>query len=895
MSFDSAKYKNIVLVPLARDRSQLDVLQQVIRDVQGPEGHAAAARLDLAELYALGAGLASNELVDHLKRLEMTYNKQKNLPSAQLLKKLLDVFGRANVEDPAFWAQLAASRGQALKGRLKDFARAVSEDQPLKVITPQQAMELAMGMGLVGLTETDLEKALSKQGVQVCADFTLPKIAIPPAIKKVLEYPEFRTVVDVLCRPEQPSSFNVIESLTVGQPPRELGPSDVEAAKRLLQQQEAQVEESARHAAQNALGAMVEFGTAANLHSLVLTSIAASAEDLLRRGVPRVAVRAELVKRGVCELDASRIVSKLSVSTQVLGLSDVSERLAAGALADARRLLDALHAHDDEDQQERKLVTANLEAAEGKKHRFLGQYEDSLRARDFASAASALRGALAIDTQDDDLRVKLERLPPLPPESVSLQIDERSITASWSADGDDSVKFSVLRTTSEVPANPQDGTVLARNIDEQHFQDTNAPIGVLVRYSVFATRDGWSYSDPTTASSRILPRPFDLGASASSTDVALSWRTPPEAAGVLISQTAPDGSRKEYSPEIPGQFAVGGLITGTKYRFSIRAIYLLDNGQRFESEAAAIDVTPRGAIRAVDDLEVEAIPGGHKASWSPVSGYAVELWVLPIATQVALNASIPTSELVNLSGRRLTLRQGGATSRKTAVEFDMLADVSMLVPVTLDGETGLVGAPIVVGSAPPVRFPKAERFGNEVRLSWEWPKGDYMVEIAWGSEGNRRTRRVSRTSYNEAGGVHLLTSEVLGPVTIATVARGGTEEWLSTPVAVNIGGLAASISYSLATKRFKFGSKRTATIYVESTEFRGIVELATVLKEAKFMPTSLSDGTVVDLRHVDLSEGRSTYQLILGKVVAPYWVRVFAASDSDLRVVDPPTSQMRGD
>ena len=53
MAFDAARYKNSVLVPLAKDKARLEALQQVIRDVQGAGAVNAAVRLDAAEFFAV--------------------------------------------------------------------------------------------------------------------------------------------------------------------------------------------------------------------------------------------------------------------------------------------------------------------------------------------------------------------------------------------------------------------------------------------------------------------------------------------------------------------------------------------------------------------------------------------------------------------------------------------------------------------------------------------------------------------------------------------------------------------------------------------------------------------------------------------------------------------------
>ena len=875
-----------------RDRSRLDLLKRVVQEVQGATGARAAAKLDMAELFAISQGMSAADLASHLKSLEMTCNKQKNLPSASLLKKLLDQLGKDKILDPAFWASLAADRSAALKGQLADFAHAVAEEHPLDVVTPEQLADHAAVMGLSAVAASELVAALAVPGVQVCDDFNVPSVDLKK-IRKVSDFPEFRTVVDVVLREDAATDIAVVDELTFGNPPRRIVMKDVRDADALLKQQQQRVEPAALHAAQNALAALSLLSSDDDLHDLVLASVAETAESLVRRGIPKTQVRKELVQLGLRDLDASRLVAKYAGTTQVRGLGYVSELLADGALGEARRYLDGLSEVDGEDADERARVTASVEAAENKKRQLVSQYQEFLKSRDHAGAAAALRDALAVDTQDDDLRGKLARLPPLPPASLSLRVDGRSLEVTWSADGDDAIRYSVVRTTAEIPVNHKDGDVVAAGIEATKFRDDKAPIGTLVRYSVFATRDGSSYSDPATATSVVLPAPYDFSAAPGTTDVSLSWATPPEAASVVVTETAPDGTRKEHRPATPGQLAVGGLRTGTKYRFSAKAVYLLAGGERRESAAVELDATPRGSIRSVDDLRVEAAPAGHAARWSSVIGYTIELWALPITAHVTPATRITSAELTNLSGRRLTLRPGSGGSGETVREFDALPDVSLLVPITLDGDGGVVGTPQVAGSAPSVQKPTSERFGDELRLSWEWPKGDYMVEVGWRVGSGRSTKRVSRTSYNDDGGVRLPASEVSGEVTLATVVRAGSQEWVSAPISVPVSGVAPAVKYALSVKRSKFGGKGTVAVSVESAQFRGSVELLTVLKEAKFMPNASSDGTVVDRRMVDLSSGRSSFSLDLGKVVAPFWVRVFPSS-SGVRVEDPPTSQMRG-
>lgn len=893
MAFDTAAYKTSVLDPLKKDKARLAVIQQVIRDVQGDLGTDAVARLNAAELFAVEPGMNASELASHLKGLEAKiFNKVKN-PATDNLRRLLGVLG-PSAQEPAFWSGLSTARNQAMKGQLDEFAKAVAADQPLKVVTPEQAREFAQSVGLSDVSEAVLSEALAKHSVEVHPEFDIPGLAIPGPIRKVAEFSSFRTIVDVILRPEKPLDIRIVDELAWGTPSRVLAHSDVTDAQARLERERQRFSDAQEYqAAQSAVSCLIGMASASEIHAAALVSIAEAAEDLLRRGQPRVAVRDELVKRGVRPIDASRLVAKLSASTQAQSLADIADLLSEGNLGEARRVLDFLEPPTGEDTLEWDQAEAKVVGAEARKSKLVADYEEALKKRDFSAAAWALSDALQVDTEDDGLRAKRDSLPPPPPANLSLRVDGRALEVAWSADGGDMIRYSVVRTQSAVPANHTDGEVLASDLSQPRFRDDKAPIGVLVRYSVFATRDGSSYSDPATATSVVLPAPYDFAASPGTTDVSLSWATPPEAAGVVVTETAPDGTRNEHRPATPGQLAVGGLRTGTKYRFSAKAVYLLAGGERRESAAVELDATPRGSIRSVDDLRVEAAPAGHTARWSSVVGYTIELWALPIAAHVTPATRITSAELTNLSGRRLTLRPGSGESGETVREFDALPDVSLLVPITLDGDGGLVGTPQVAGSAPSVQRPTSERFGDELRLSWEWPKGDYMVEVGWRVGSGRSTKRVSRTSYNDDGGVRLPASEVSGEVTLATVVRAGSQEWVSAPISVPVSGVAPAVKYALSVKRSKFGGKGTVAVSVESPQFRGSVELLTVLKEAKFMPNVSSDGTVVDRRTVDLSSGRSSFSLDLGKVVAPFWVRVFPSS-SGVRVEDPPTSQMRG-
>jgi hypothetical protein len=154
---------------------------------------------------------------------------------------------------------------------------------------------------------------------------------------------------------------------------------------------------------------------------------------------------------------------------------------------------------------------------------------------------------------------------------------------------------------------------------------------------------------------------------------------------------------------------------------------------------------------------------------------------------------------------------------------------------------------------------------------------------------------VSRTAYNDDGGVRIPAADSVQDLTLATVVRAGSQEWVSPAVAVPAIVMAPAVKYSLDVKRSRLGGKGTVTVRVESPTFRGSLQAFTVLKEGKFMPNGQSDGTIVDRRVLDFASNATVaYHLDLGKVVTPFWIRLFTDASSGVRLEDPPTSQMRG-
>ncbi|MFT4188836.1 MAG: fibronectin type III domain-containing protein [Aeromicrobium sp.] len=907
MSFDQRAYAEEVLRPLAKDSARLDALNQVLRALDAPKPKVeVAARLDLGELLGVDPSMSAAELGAHLRGVKKALNKNARLGSGPLLlTRLLDELGKfGQLDDPALWGALMAERGQALKGQLENFARMIAQDRPLKLLTIEEATELAANEGLSGVPQRDLVMALNAQGVEVRPDFEPPEDKPVKKIQDVTKHPEFRTIVDALVwstSTAKPMAVRVVDELSFEENGRrtEISLSHVGTAAKELEKAARRFNAKTHQDVKDALSKVKLLGSQSELHQMALVSVMGQAESLLNSGRTKLSVRNHLVDLGLAEVDASRIVVKLSEAGQARGLADVTDKLVAGALDEARRLFDALPEMSEDEAVEKAQLGLRLEAAEKKKRDLLAEYEVARRRRDYAAAETALRGAMSVDVGDETLASRLAVLPPPPPGAVVARSAGQGVDITWSGAGAEA-RYTVVRSAGAIPVGPSDGDVLTTNITEGRFHDPRPLVGRSLHYAVFASKDGAHFSDPSVTTTTVLPAPSDLTASAGVTDVALSWSTPPQASGVVITEIAPDGSLREHRPSTPGQLSVSGLRTGTKYRFAATAVYLLPGGERRSSAPAEIDAIPRGLIRPVDDLRVESVEGGHRASWSTIIGYTVELWVFPVEEKLRPGLSLSNVDLAAKKGSRITLKPGPASDGRTVRDFDALPDVSRLVPVTVDGDGGLVGAAVIEGSAPPVRHPEVDRLGNELRLSWEWPEGNYNVEIAWTAAGQRRTREVTRTAYLREGGPRLPGADHVRELTLSTVVVYEGERWVFSPVRVALaeGGAVPVVGYSLSVKRSRLGGKGKAVVTVTAADFRGTLPLMVVLKEAKFMPRAVTDGHVAIGCSVDLGAGETpgaaTFEVDFGKVVPPFWVRVFADEGAKVRLEDPPTSQMKG-
>ena len=593
MTFDKNSY--IADVLKKRVPAQKSELLTAIRKLRETGDVIAVGAVDVAGLLAVTTDVA--DIPAHLSQLKQSVlnKRRKNDGNAELVAMLLEALEEKGFDlaDPSWWNTLRSPKAEAFKGRITEFAKAVAlECQALKVVTEEHIKERAQS--LPGVDVNDLRKAVEKNGIAVRAAIEPPTVPTPRVFQDALKHVDFRSVVDVLLLAEKPASdIKVIDELSYSGG-RSIGAAQVADAQRKAT---SAADSNAMQAAQKVLTLVKnDYASPRDLHQVLFASVISQANVLLAQKLPAAVAAERLASTGLDPIDAARIIAHLVESgSSVRGLGEITNMLASGNLAEARRLLDAINT-DQYDPAELASVTKSVDDAEAKKERLVGEYQAAAARRDYSAAETALVQAARIDTDDQRLTVWLKQLPPPAPGALSAEVTSSgSVRLTWQFSGGEDCRFAVVRADSHAPVNPHDGTMLG-TVEPRSFDDTKVPVGRRAHYSVFAVRDGVA-SAPVSAEVVVVPAPSEVSAVAGLTEATVSWRLPAEAVGVRCTMIDGSGNSRGLDCGGASQVTVNRLVTGQRYRFTVEAMYVLADGGRVYSAPVTASVTPADPSR----------------------------------------------------------------------------------------------------------------------------------------------------------------------------------------------------------------------------------------------------------------------------------------------------------
>lgn len=911
--FDKKAYRDDVLQPLQKNTAQQAAVAEALRGINDAKTDAAllealTSRVDIAAIFGITPGMTDAELDQYLKSLQAFLNKGLPPVSKTLSPLLKAIAAKVNgYSTSKFWDSLRSAAAAVEQQRFQQFGAAVKQQDILGVVTPDRLRKAASAQGLpASVSDAELAKAVSAQGVQVCPDFDAPKVSLASAPLKKELHPAFRSLVDVLLlhdRDARPEGIQVIGDLSheTKSGRSKITLVDVEKSKAAANTKSDDATESAKDTLFAVSG---QANNDADLHRLVLAWFLDLADDLVRKqGLMLFPALGKLTDRGLIDLDAARILAKVTATSNGPDLNKVKELIAIGELQSAHRLMASLVEDLDASGSQSPLlksVAAALADAEAKKQAAFKAYREAMGKQDYGAAQQALTQARTMDSEDQGISRLLEELPPATPTNLQASYSEQSggVMLTWRGSQGTDVKYAVVRSEKGSPANPKAGHQVVPAASEEKAEDASPLVAQQVTYAVFAFREGAKYSLPATLPFTLVPPPGDVETAVTTKDVTVFWRTPPKSSGISIDLVGPRGTKKSFPPSVKDRLLIDGLSIGEKYTLVLTAHYLIA-GQPVASESISVDATPRGTVRAVQDLKLGNVmmpdgQAGLRAEWSEIPGYPVDLWSLPIDAALSPGMRVSAASLDDLSGKRVvgSVRSAGV---KQTMDFDAIQDVRSILAVTWDGAEGLAGTTAVVGSAPPPKKIEAIRYGAELAVSWVWPHGDYRMDVVWTFQnGQTGKQRVDRLTYNRNGGVRIDNADSVTMVSVGTVATGGGQEYVFSPVTIQVAVGAPTLSYELRLPRGLFGGRK-AEIDVMSSSYRGIAEVVAVLAPGNYMPARTDDGQEIARFNLDFRSSTAQHMAFaVPKIKSPFWVRLFSAVEGTFSIQDPMTSSMKG-
>lgn len=910
--FDKKVYRDSVLQPYKANSAWQSSVADALRALSDTSDRntqiQALAKADATALFALTPGMSSAELTKHIKSVDMFLNKSRIpvvLSISQLLKAVKTALGES-LYDPTLWAAACKQASVAGKEELDAFVRALKQDNPIGVLTVEELRRAATSSGIgSALTDRDLSAAAAGQGIRVCPRVEVSEDRKAALASKIRLHPSFRNVVDVLVmheRSARPTDIRVIDELSavVGSNRRRvIGMADVRQSKSAANARSDDASESAK----KTLTVLAEqCSTDTDVCACVLAWFADQAEQLRRQGLTQTLALGRLTSMGLADLDARRLLARVPTNEPTLDFASVTDMIAAGALARARRTYTALAASPTDDAMSALAAQVGeaLAAAESRKSAAVDAYRRALAVKDYAAAKAALADARAVDREDEEISDLLLRIPPDPPSEVSAAYDpdRGGVLVSWRGTRDDDVYFAVVRSEAGTPANPTSGFQVASTVHDQQVLDQKPAVARDVLYAVFAFHQGGEYSAPATARVTVLPPPFETGVVVTATEATVFWRTPDQATGVSVELVGADGSRRAFPVSTKGRQRLDGLRLGQTYTALLQAHYVV-GGRSALSETVAVSVTPRGIVRPVEDLHVGNIqmPNGKpgiRAEWTDIPGYTTDMWTLPADAPVSVGDRLTAKRLDELNGIRVVGVIRSSANRQS-MDLHEQTGVRLYIPLTWDGDEAVAGRAVIAGSAPAPRDVRVERFGTQLSVSWVWPSGDYQMDVVWKSvDGCTDHKRVDKFSYMRDGGVRIVDADMVTEVSVGTVVVGLGSERVCSPVTVELDAPVPTMSYTLKLPRRFFGG-RNATASVTSEGFLGTAELVAVLSMGPYMPARAEDGEEIARLQLDFCSGLTqSCTFHVPSIKGAYWVRLFAGTTARIQLNDPPTSSLKG-
>lgn len=898
MPFDEKQYDLDVLKPLRARRSGLQPDEDLIsRYAIGPEC------TDAARLKA------------HLKTIRSFWNQKSTGRDSrsQVCRMLIAADEQlrrtvgSDLDDPVWW-QSAAQRGEQLARRTitqlaEDLAAGYGKGGQIT-----RAQLAAIAGQFPTLSPAQIDEAARQAKLKTVDDIDLPTDSgldrtSYRTLRARLAEVGASTIVNLL-HPDLTKPFTLLPAFSVAdEPQRALDEATLRAQ---ITVSESGADSAVLRARKAALGVLrTGLAGGADLRTIVLFQIIEDLGEAKAQKVQDFLLVRRACKLGLTESDARLVVTSLPLGGEAGGAVAPGQRvrdlLESGELRAAQQALGALSATDPEHPDVRSLV----DAAHVRVEKLVREAVAALDAHHEDEAVRLLDEAIRIAGDDDDLAVRRRLVPLGPPRETSAAEVNGTVRLAWSAPNvaGPGVRYRIVRTEDRQPTGPDDGRAVATTTDNR-CTDADPPVATRLRYAVYASADGTSWSRADHAEALVTPPVTDVVMRVDENLVVASWKRHRSVVSVRVRRTvgrAPKNATEGNTiTATADSFADQSIDTGKDYFYSLVAVYVNSRKQEIPAEMVIASATPRAPGTAVDGLTVEPISVNGSGSrvriaWPTTLGTDVQLRYAKRRPLWDFGQAISLAQLATFGNEVIGTPVRHADD--TIVEADVPAGQHVYVAFSIGGTGAIVGRPVAMGVIEPIRQLSARRIGSEAVLSWVWPNGVAMVELVWTtSEHGSQTRRITKAQYVDAG-CRLPVGPSGGTARISAIAPGHVGEATSPPVRIAVEGRPLSVSYQIERAsgfRKRLSRQRFVQVKADANCFG--VDLIVIASDKLAMPLRPEHGQVVNRFEglVLIADQSETFEVeIPDGLRRPYWLRCFVTAPENATVIDPPIDNLK--
>ena len=394
--------------------------------------------------------------------------------------------------------------------------------------------------------------------------------------------------------------------------------------------------------------------------------------------------------------------------------------------------------------------------------RWLARGEEWLRtARMTPAADTAVTLIARARTLIPDLTVPpdlLRRLAPPPVTGVDHDLRADRVLVTWlrSASSAGTVSYVVRRYQSAQAPRPDRGGIIVNRTPREQLLDEQAPVNEPLWYTVTAERDG-AIGDESDPHGPVLVQPEVTEEQITGGDgtVEIRWRTPSQALKVLIFRVTSQEQGPAGDPYAiieagaEDRYVDAGVVNERYYGYWLVVAYRAAEGAEQHTDGRFVGTTPAPPPRPTVITSMTLLPDDRLRLAVDVAAPAVGHLCLLAAhrTPRPLGTLIPASQVPQV-GDLLRVSEHASTESGLSVIRLLVeppAAETTLVIVTVSGERAALGARLrwrpVVDLGPVF----AERRGDQLRVSWDWPAGLEEVLLRWQQPGHsQRETTVTR-------------------------------------------------------------------------------------------------------------------------------------------------------